>query len=398
MAKNKNIKVAVGMSGGVDSSVAAALLVEQGYRVTGVFLECWKEPGCKTDPNRKDALKVGLRLKLPMKVLDFKKEYKKRVMDWFYRELKQGRTPNPDVVCNQEIKFGLFLDWALKNGFDYVATGHYARIGRVINHALSATDSLRRPARRSYLHTRCNFSMISKPSKLHLRKLAEKQLDSLCLLQAKDRRKDQTYFLAMLKQKQLARVMFPIGHLTKTEVRQEAKKRGLHVWNKKDSTGICFIGHDLSFEEFVKKRIKPHEGEVVNIKGKVIGRHKGVEFYTIGQRHGFDTNAKCKGQNAKPLYVVSKNIKNNRLVVGERKGLLRDSFEVEEWSWINHQSLIIDHQLHCRIRHGGRLVSCRIDGNRVKLKEKVFGVAPGQVAVLYRGEECLGGGMISDSS
>ncbi len=339
--KNK-IKVAVGISGGVDSAVTAALLVEKGMEVTGVFIECWNEPGCRTDRDRKDALKVALKLKIPFEVLDFKKGYKRKVIDWFYEEYKKGRTPNPDVICNKEIKFGLFLDWVEKNGFDYMATGHYAKV---------------------------------KNKRLY---------------QGVDKKKDQTYFLAMLTQKQLKRVMFPIGHLTKKQVRREAKSRGLSVWNKKDSTGICFVGHDYSFEEFLKRKIKEHIGEVVNKKDEVIGKHKGVEFYTIGQRHGFIV--KPTSTKTRPMFVVDKDIKKNRLIVGIKKDLEKQKFEVEGWHWISRQKP--RGKLKCRIRHQGRLIGCKIEGRKVKLSQSEKGVASGQVGVVYKGEECLGGGMI----
>jgi tRNA-uridine 2-sulfurtransferase len=358
------MKIAVAMSGGVDSSLGAAMLKEEGHEVTGVYLDCWEEPGCKVDPNRKDAMKIGLKLGIPMKVLDFKKEYKERVMDWFFAEVKKGRTPNPDVWCNKEIKFGMFFDWALENGFEIVATGHYARhspgkLGKEVwskgYSPLTAMDSCGR------------------------------------LYMAKDEKKDQTYFLAMLKKQQLDKVMFPIGKMLKDEVRLEAKKRGIHVWNKKGTSGICFIGHTISFEDLLKTKIKEHEGEVVDMKGKLVGKHKGYQFYTIGQRHGFEV--KVESNESKPFFVVSKDKNKNRLVVGEKKELLRDSFEVDEWNWIGEENGQ-GPSLSVRIRHGGKLVEGRVEGNKVRLKEKVFGVAPGQVAVLYRGEKCLGGGVI----
>ncbi len=356
------MKIAVAMSGGVDSSLAAAMLVEAGHDVVGVYLDCWEEPGCKVDENRKDAMRVGLKLKIPMKVLNFKKEYRKRVMDWFFEEVKKGRTPNPDVLCNKEIKFGILLDWAIENGpastregkstrggFDKLATGHYARI-------------------------------------------KDKRL-----LMGVDKKKDQSYFLSLLKQERLKRVMFPIGAMTKDKVRKEAKEREIHVWNKKGTSGICFIGHTISFEDFLKTRIKEHRGEVVDVDGKVIGEHKGIEFYTIGQRHGFEVRQ--TSAESKPLFVVKKDKDKNQLVVGEKKELLRDSFEVEGWSLIGKDSLK-GKGLKMRIRHGGKLVDCEVKGNRVSLKEKVFGVAPGQVAVIYlplevnRDYMCLGGGVI----
>ena len=337
------MKVTVGLSGGVDSALAAALLVEQGYQVTGVFLECWNESGCRTDEDRKDALKVALKLGIPFKVLDFKKQYRERVMDLTYREFAAGRTPNPDILCNREIKFGLFLDWAVKHGFDFLATGHYARI---------------------------------KNNKLY---------------QSVDKDKDQTYFLARLKEKQIRRVLFPIGHWLKKQVRQEAKKRGLHVWNKKDSTGICFIGHDLPFKEFLKRKIKIHKGEVVDKTGRIIGEHDGVEFYTIGQRHGFRAAAKTTA--SQPLFVIQKNIKSNRLIVGKKRDLAKIGFMVDAWSWIAKAPLQ-GRTLQVRIRHQGKLIPCKIEGKKVILRQAVTGVAPGQVAVIYGGIECFGAGVI----
>lgn len=384
------MKVAVGLSGGVDSALAAALLKEQGFVVTGVFLECWNEPGCRTDQDRKDALGVALKLKIPFKVLDFKKEYRRKVLDWFYREYKKGRTPNPDIVCNQEIKFGMFLKWCLRNKFDWVATGHYARV-KVVNHSLAATDNSAAPAAADYLYTRCVDS--SSPSSTHLRKLAAKKVNSFHLFQSVDKKKDQTYFLAMLKQGQLSRVLFPIGHLTKKQVRLEAKKRGLKVWNKKDSTGICFIGHDLSFEEFLKRKIKEHEGKVINKKGEMIGKHKGVEFYTVGQRHGLEILE--KSVNRPRYFVIEKDIERNRLIVGSKKDLEKKEFEVKRWSWINSlQGSTLKVGLKVRIRHQGRLIGCKVAGKKVVLEKAEYGIAPGQVAVIYSGLECLGGGVI----
>jgi len=358
----RKLKVAVGMSGGVDSSLSAALLKEQGCEVTGVFLDCWDESGCGVNQGKKDALKVVLKLKIPFKVLDFKKDYQKKVIDWFYRELRKGRTPNPDVMCNKEIKFGLFLDWAMKNDFDYIATGHYARIEQ----------------ENAFVHPALQKDV------------------GLKLLRGVDKKKDQTYFLYGLNQEQLSKVMFPIGGMKKDKVRQKTKKRGLHVWNKKDSVGICFIGNKISFNEFVKRKVKEHEGEVIDKKGKIIGSHKGVEFYTIGQRHGFIKNSKL---NRRPrLFVVRKNIEKNQLIVEIKEDLKKRQFRVEKWHWINpnYKLQVANYKLKCRIRHQGRLINCKIDGKKVKLNQSEFGVAVGQVCVVYCGEECLGGGIIKN--
>ena len=213
------------------------------------------------------------------------------------------------------------------------------------------------------------------------------------LLRSTDENKDQTYFLALLKEKQLKKVLFPIGHLTKDKVRKEAKKKGLSVWDKKDSTGICFIGNDYSFSEFLKRRIKPHEGKVVDRAGKEVGTHQGIEFYTIGQRHGFKVNP--RSTSSAPLFVVSKNAKKNLLTVGSKKDLAKKEFTVEKWQWITRSGTPRGAGLQFRIRHRGELVKGKIEGRKVKLNKSVFGVAPGQVAVVYEGFECLGGGVIS---
>ena len=330
-------KVAIGLSGGVDSAVAAMLLVDQGYDVTGVFLMCWKEPGCRTDEDRKDALAVALKLKIPFEVLDFRKEYKAKVVDYFYSEYKAGRTPNPDVMCNKEIKFGLFYDWCLENDFDYVATGHYAKIERGK------------------------------------------------LLIPKDKHKDQTYFLYRLRKEQLGHILFSLGGWTKSQVRAEARKRGLPVADKPDSQGICFIG-EVNMQQFLRERLPVKKGEVVDTKGRVIGEHSGVWFYTIGQRHGFRTSG-----GRPPMYVIDKDVKKNSLVVGFGPETYRDGFKIRDIHWIEQPRI---DELLVRIRHLGQLIECSLESDRVKLAEPQRGVAAGQSAVFYDGEVCLGGGVI----
>lgn len=362
-------KVALGMSGGVDSSTCAHLLVEQGYDVTGVYLECWRAPGCRSEEDRKDALKVALDLGIPFKVLDFKQEYKDRVVEYFFKEYEAGRTPNPDVMCNKEIKFGMFYDWAIQEGFDYIATGHYAKI-------------------------------------------SEKQLTIPA-----DEHKDQTYFLYLMNEDQVNHTLFPLQDLLKSEVRIEAQKRGLHVSDKKDSVGICFIG-DINVHNFLKERLGENPGEVVDTSGNIIGSHNGLWFYTIGQRNGFQINAKTvikmddgttiDKHNIPPFYVIRKNAQKNQLVVGFGSETLSEKFSVQDLHWIvkDNNKLASDAEnLFVRIRHTGELLKCKLtqkDRNyTVELSQPTKGIAEGQSAVLYKkvGMQtvCLGGGVIYTS-
>lgn len=368
----KGAKIALGMSGGVDSSVAAHLLVEQGYDVTGVFLECWRAPGCRSEEDRKDALKVALSLGIPFQVLDFKQRYKDSVVEYFFEEYKAGRTPNPDVLCNKEIKFGLFYDWAMKNNFDYVATGHYAEV-------------------------------------------VESQ-GELQLAVPKDAHKDQTYFLYLLRKEQLAHVYFPLGNLLKSEVRDLAEQKHLHVAQKKDSVGICFIG-DINVHEFLKERLGENPGEVVDTKGRVIGSHKGLWFYTIGQRHGFTINKRTlieqsdgsivEKENIPPFYVIKKLPDTNQLMVGFGADTYFSTFEITQPYSIHPETDFAQLQLQVRIRHTGKLLPCTasvLDDNalQINLSEPTQGIAEGQSAVLYSPVDgrliCHGGGVITTPS
>lgn len=386
-------KVAVGLSGGVDSAVSAALLVQAGYDVTGVFLECWRAPGCRTEEDRKDALDVALTLQIPFEVLDFKQAYREKVVDYFYREYQAGRTPNPDVMCNREIKFGLFYEWAMKKGFDFVATGHYARTskfksqnskGKITSQKLKAS---------------------SNSSKL--------KADSYHLLRGVDEKKDQSYFLYQLRQEQLAHILFPIGHLNKQQVRNEAKKRGLSVANKPDSQGICFIG-EVSVPEFLKSlgmREKVGKVFLVGDNEAVIGKHRGVGFYTIGQRFGQGLSAKSEVWQSlgfeptvlPPFFVVDKDIRANRLIVGTHEQATAGEFMVGDLLWLNDRltvaALATVKNLSVRIRHLGELLPVQITKLQttdlvLRLSVPAFGVAPGQAAVFYNGDEILGGGII----
>jgi len=361
----KQPKVALGMSGGVDSSLCAHLLKEAGYEVTGVFLECWRAPGCRSEEDRKDALQVALELGIPFQVLDFKQAYKDRVVEYFFEEYKAGRTPNPDVMCNKEIKFGLFYDWAMANNFDFVATGHYAQIAKVDGHTYLAGS--------------------------------------------KDEHKDQTYFLYLLKEAQLEHILFPIVHLTKPEVRVAAAKRQIAVADKKDSVGICFIG-DIDVHAFLKERLGENPGEVVDTQGNVIGAHKGLWFYTIGQRHGFTLEANTLVNQSDgsvvnkhiipPFYVISKKPETNQLVVGFGAETYRGEFGVAEPIWINDDGAKLSQKpgLLVRIRHTGELLPCSLVKENeiwlVKLENPAKGIAEGQAAVFYKDNLCIGGSAI----
>ncbi len=349
------------MSGGVDSSLCAHLLKEQGHKVTGVFLECWRAPGCRTDQDRKDALKIALELDIPFQVLDFKQTYHDKVVEYFFAEYKAGRTPNPDVMCNKEIKFGLFYDWAIENNFDAVATGHYAK---------------------------------SENGKL---------------LTPKDAWKDQTYFLYLMNKDQVAHTIFPLADLSKKEVRSEAEKRGIHVADKPDSVGICFIG-DIDVKGFIKDRLGENPGEVIDKKGNLIGSHDGIWFYTIGQRHGFtikpSTSIKqsdgsiIERTNLPPFYVIGKNADKNQLIVGFGADAYQDKFLISDIHLID-KSEELNERVMVRIRHTGQILPAKFDkDNYVSLPEPIKGIAAGQSVVFYKKVdedtfECLGGGVIN---
>ncbi|MEK7569669.1 MAG: tRNA 2-thiouridine(34) synthase MnmA [Patescibacteria group bacterium] len=346
--------VFVGLSGGVDSAVSAALLKQKGYEVVGVFMQTWHPEflECNEEEERRDAMRVAAALDIPFLTFDFEKVYKKEVADYMIAEYRAGRTPNPDVMCNKEVKFGAFLRKALAMGADYVATGHYAKL-------------------RKY----------SKNSPL------------LHLLRGRDGAKDQSYFLWTLTQKQLSKILFPVGDLKKSEVRRLAKKLGLPVSEKKDSQGICFLG-EVDLKKFLKHYIKEKKGKVVSDMGEVIGRHDGVFFHTLGERRGFTITKKSPKD--RPYYIVGKNVKKNILVVSQRfppdKGEAKGVLELKNINWISGVPKE-NKKYTAQVRYHGEKVPCKISGRGVVFEKPVLAAA-GQSAVIYDGDVCLGGGVI----
>ena len=387
--KNKEKKVFVGISGGVDSAVSAALLKKQGYDVTGVFIKAWTPQGypCSWKEDRRSAMRVAAVLDIPFLTLDLSKEYKKEVVDYMIAEYKKGKTPNPDVMCNKEIKFGHFLKFALKNGADFVATGHYAR--RYENHA---------KATKSYENS--NEVLETLP-------FGEGRVR---LLEGADKNKDQSYFLWTLTQNQLKHTLFPIGHLQKSEVRKLAKKFGLPQAVRKDSQGVCFLGK-VDMKEFLKEHVGAKKGGVLNMAGEKIGEHNGAILYTIGERHGFSVANKNTG--SEPLYVVAKDIKKNTITVGSKTSpqiytptklkTKADPLSIimerghggevvlKNINLINSTPI---KNLSCRIRYRGEKIGCKMDGKKIIFNKPQSDIASGQSLVLYEGEKCLGGGII----
>ena len=344
-------KVYVGMSGGVDSSVTAALLVEQGYDVTGVYMKNWTQdlPGmkCPWAEDLADAKRVATGLGIDFKVFDFQNEYKSKVVDYMIAEYQAGRTPNPDIMCNQEVKFRLFLQTALDDGADLIATGHYARV------------------------------------------------QSGRLLQAADTNKDQTYFLYRVTSDALQRTLFPLGAFTKPEVRQMAKARNLYTATKKDSQGICFVGK-VGIRDFLKQYVTTEPGDIIEKgTGRILGRHDGAIFYTIGQRHGLDVGGGL------PYYVIGKDMDENEVYVTtdlNDTNLWLDHVILQDLHWINGAPNQ-EAKLSVRFRHRAKLISTQLafDGDhaRLTLQDAERAITSGQSAVIYDGERCIGGGIVA---
>ncbi len=397
MVKKKT--VFVGLSGGVDSSVSALLLKPAGYEVVGVFIKTWHPDflACNEEEERRDAMRVAAHLDIPFLTFDFEKEYKEGVADYMISEYKAGRTPNPDVMCNKEIKFGAFLKKALAMGADYVATGHYAR-NSVENVFFGLpgepTSTLKK---HSPLQEDDAFSSSDEAKQDILEKKHH-------LLRSKDVAKDQVYFLWTLRQEQLSKILFPVGHLKKDEVRKLAKKFKLPVALKKDSQGICFLG-DVDLKEFLKHYIKVEKGNVLNDKGEIIGHHDGALFYTLGERHGFTITKKT--ENDKRHYVIAKDINKNTLTVSQNKNPTRqdlvenqNSITLEKVNWIGELPKE-NKKYTAQVRYHGEFLSCKITCARQDLAqaevifEKPVLVAKGQSIVVYDGEVVLGGGVVA---
>jgi tRNA-specific 2-thiouridylase len=347
-------RVVVGMSGGVDSSVAALLLRRQGYEVVGLFMRNWEDDEeCPARQDFLDVLACAEVIGIEVEAVNFAREYKERVFSYFLREYQAGRTPNPDVLCNSEIKFKAFLEHALSLGAQHIATGHYAR--------LRERDG--------------RFE----------------------LLKARDAAKDQTYFLYRLNQAQLARTLFPLGNLLKSEVRAIAREAGLPTHAKKDSTGICFIG-ERNFREFLSRYLPRQPGDMETPEGRRVGRHEGLMYYTIGQRHGLGI-----GGPGKPWYVAGKDLARNVLIVVQGHDhplLLKDHLQAIESAWIAGTPPESGLACTAKTRYRQQDALCHLEtvneaGFTLRFAAPQWAVTPGQSVVLYAGEVCLGGGIIA---
>lgn len=389
-------RVFVGMSGGVDSSVAAALLVEAGFDVTGVYMKNWSQdlPGarCPWAEDLADAKRVAVDLGIDLKVYDFETEYKQKVVDYMLAEYRAGRTPNPDVMCNQEIKFKLFLETALEDGADLIATGHYARAGNDITRSWSSTAGTLYGASAPMRSAESTMSIHSPASDDQ----ASGSVKSLVrLLRAKDAKKDQTYFLYRVSQEALAKTVFPLGDLTKIEVRKIAESKGLITARKKDSIGICFVGQ-VGIEEFLGEYLDVQPGKTIEIStNRELGWHKGAFLYTVGQRHGLDIGGGL------PYYVVKKDMAQNIVFVSQNLNqdeLWTDQLQLENLHWIG-DSPQEGGEYQVRTRHLAPLVDAKAQSLSkkqlvLKLKSPQRVVASGQSVVVYDDQVCLGGGVV----
>ena len=353
--------IIVGISGGVDSSVTAMTLKKQGYNVECVFMKNWEgeDETCTSEQDYKDALAVCDHLNLPLRSVNFSKEYWDNVFQYFIDEYAKGRTPNPDVLCNREVKFKAFLDFALDLGANKIATGHFARIVE--------SDGL------------------------------------FQLLKGVDDNKDQSYFLYLLGQDALSKSMFPIGEIDKKKVRKLAESSGLINHAKKDSTGVCFIGEQKFFKNFLKKYIPEQPGNIHTIDGNSCGEHDGLMFYTMGQRQGLGIGG-GHGEKEAPWFVADKDLENNILIVAQghdHPALFHQKLEADQIHWISGSPPQDLENISAKIRYRQMDQSCEIttlssDRCTVKFDKPQFGIAPGQSIVFYKGDDCLGGAIIDN--
>ena len=347
------------MSGGVDSSVAALLLLQQGYQVEGLFMKNWEEDDseeyCTATEDLADAQSVSDTLGIKLHTVNFSSEYWDQVFEYFLEEYRSGRTPNPDIMCNKEIKFKAFLDYAINLGADYIATGHYARIEH--------SDS------------------------------------GIKMLKGLDENKDQSYFLYTLQQRQLEKSLFPIGELEKPKVRALAEKAGFDTANKKDSTGICFIG-ERKFTKFLQRFLPAQPGDIITPEGEIIGQHQGLMYYTLGQRQGLGIGG-LKTASEEPWFVVDKNLKTNQLIAGQGHNhplLLKQQLNASQLHWVAGHVPAINFTCKAKIRYRQKEQTCKViindDNGLVCFDEPQRAITPGQSIVFYDENICLGGGII----
>lgn len=362
---NSSTRVIVGISGGVDSSVSAYILKEQGFDVHGMFMKNWEDDDtsteCTASEDRRDAKLVCEELEIPLHHVNFSKEYKDNVFSYFLREYEAGRTPNPDILCNSEIKFKSFLDYAIRLGAKYIATGHYVR-------------------------------------------KRENEDGSFSLLKGKDDNKDQSYFLHLIDQYQLSKSIFPIGDIEKPEVRRIAEEIGLDNFDKKDSTGICFIG-ERDFKEFLNRYLPTKPGDMIDPDGNIIGKHDGLSFYTLGQRKGLGIGG-TKDGSEEPWFVVAKDLKNNELIVAQGHNhplLLSPGLTASQTHWISGKTpgQVFTCNAKTRYRQSDQPCKVLIKDNGeclVNFEYPQRAITPGQSVVFYQGEECLGGAIINSAT
>ena len=357
MKDKKDTKVVVGISGGVDSSVAALLLKEQGYDVVGIFMKNWDDTDengvCTAEEDFEDAVAIANQIGIPYYSINFEKEYYDRVFTYFLDEYKKGRTPNPDIMCNKEIKFKAFLDYAKNLGADYVATGHYARVDR------SGDETL--------------------------------------MLRGLDSNKDQTYFLSQLSQDQIKDVLFPVGELDKSEVRKIAKKHNLATADKKDSTGICFIG-ERDFNEFLSNYLPAQPGNIVDTNGKIMGNHDGLMYHTIGQRRGLGI-----GGEGEAWFVCGKDLDKNELIVCQGSSnplLFSNKLYASEFSTVTDKKIPSEFDCTAKFRYRQKDINAHVkvlDDNHIEVTyDDTKAVTPGQAAVFYMDEVCVGSAIIDE--